>query len=94
MCFHHVCPRPRNITEVGGYLNLLETLIETEMRSQVLASILGVAGPNPMPGFEPTGPAHYDVLKSNDRPAGANQAFDYPFSCVFEMTSQAHSMLL
>jgi len=67
-------PAPRNITEVGGYLNLLETLNETEMRSQVLASILGVAGPNPMPGFEPTTPALYDVLKSNDRPAGANQA--------------------
>ena len=67
-------PAPRNITEIGGYLNLLEKLNETTMRTQTLASILGVAGPNPLPGFTPTGPVLYDVQRTNDRPAGAAQA--------------------
>lgn len=67
-------PPPRNITEIGGYMNLLERLNETTMRSQALASILGVAGPNPLPGFTPTGPLLYDVQRANDRPAGASQA--------------------
>ena len=67
-------PPPRNITEIGGYINLLEKLNETEMRSQTLASIFGVAGPNPMPGFEPAGPVLYDALRAHDRPAGPNQA--------------------
>ncbi len=66
-------PPPKNITEVGGYLNLLETLNEPEMRTQALAAILGVAGPNPIPGFVPTGPVLYDVMRANDRPAGAAQ---------------------
>ena len=67
-------PAPRNITEIGGYFNLLETLNETAMRTQALASILGVAGPNPLPGFTPTGPVLYDVQRTNDRPAGPTQA--------------------
>jgi hypothetical protein len=67
-------PAPRNITEIGGYLNLLEKLNETAMRTQALASILGVAGPNPMPGLTPAGQLLFDVLRSNDRPAGAAQA--------------------
>ncbi len=66
-------PPPKNITEVGGYLNLLERLNETEMRTQALAAILGVAGPNPIPGFVPAGAVLYDVLRANDRPAGAAQ---------------------
>ena len=67
-------PPPRNITEVGGYLNLLETLNEVDMREQVLAATLGVAGPNPTAGFAPSAPLLYDVQRVNDRPAGANQA--------------------
>jgi hypothetical protein len=67
-------PPPRNISEVGGYLNLLGTLNETEMRTTVLASILGVAGPGSMTGLAPTGPILYDVLRANDRPAGPAQA--------------------
>lgn len=35
-------PAPRNITEVGGYLNLLASLGEDEMRRQMIASALGV----------------------------------------------------
>ena len=66
-------PPPRNISEVGGYLNLLATLNETEMRSTVLASILGVAGPGSMTGLAPTGPVLFDLLHANDRPAGPAQ---------------------
>ena len=47
---------PGNITEVAGYLNYLETVGENAMRSQVLAGILGVAGPNPPLGWLATLP--------------------------------------
>ena len=66
-------PPPRNITEIGGYLNLLETLNEGDMREQVLAATLGVAGPNPTAGFSPTGPVLFDVQRANDRPDGPSQ---------------------
>ena len=59
-------PPPKNITEVGGYFNLLETLGETVMREQALAAALGVAGPNPTPGFSPGGPILFDVQRTND----------------------------
>ena len=67
-------PPPRNITEVGGYLNLLETLNQDVIRSQMLAATLGVAGPNPTPGFTPTAPVLFDVQRRNDRPTGPSQA--------------------
>jgi hypothetical protein len=67
-------PPPRNITEVGGYMNLLESLNESDMREQVLAATLGVAGPNPTPGFSPSSPLLYDAQRTNDRPAGPAQA--------------------
>jgi hypothetical protein len=67
-------PPPRNITEVGGYLNLLQTLDQPELRAQVLAATLGVAGPNPTPGWLPTSPPLYFAEHLNDRPAGAHQA--------------------
>jgi hypothetical protein len=38
-------PAPRNISEVGGYINLLGTLGQTTVRTEVLASALGVAAP-------------------------------------------------
>lgn len=63
-------PAPRNITEVGGYLNLLERLGEREIRTQSLAAALGVAGPNPMPGLLPATGLLFDVLRPNDRPEG------------------------
>lgn len=40
-------PPPRNITEVGGYLNLLETAGHRDLRSSAIASALGIAGPSP-----------------------------------------------
>lgn len=64
-------PPPLNITEVGGYLNLVED--DPVLTAQVLAATLGVAGPNPSPGFDPTLPPLYYVTLPNDRPAGTAQ---------------------
>lgn len=65
-------PAPLNITQIGGYLNLIED--DPVMRAQVLAATLGVAGPNPSPGFEPTLPPLYLSTRANDRPTGPAQA--------------------
>jgi hypothetical protein len=65
-------PAPLNITQVGGYLNLVAD--DPVLSAQVLASALGVAGPNPTPGFDPTLPPLYFVTRTNDRPAGPAQA--------------------
>ncbi|HEY7816080.1 MAG TPA: hypothetical protein VIC62_22735, partial [Nakamurella sp.] len=67
-------PPPRNITEIGGYMNLLGTLQQTEMRQQALAGILGVAGPNPPLGWLTNDQPLAFVTLSNDRPAGPAQA--------------------
>jgi len=67
-------PVPKNITEVGGYLNLLARLGESEIRTQALAAALGVAGPNPMPGLAPSQGVLFDVMRPNDRPSGAAEA--------------------
>lgn len=67
-------PAPLNITEVGGYLNLLETLEQPELRGQALAGILGVAGPNPPLGWVTAVPPLTMVAIANDRPEGAAQA--------------------
>lgn len=67
-------PAPRNITEIGGYLNLLTELNQSEMRSQALAGILGVAGPNPPLGWTANRPALSMVSLPNDRPEGASQS--------------------
>jgi hypothetical protein len=65
-------PAPRNITEIGGYINLLGTLNQIDMRSQVLAGILGVAGPNPPLGWIANATLPMVPL-ANDRPAGPLQ---------------------
>src|SRR5690349_10449798 len=49
-------PAPRNISEVGGYVNLLQTLQQPELEGQMLAAALGVAGPNPPPGWAVSAP--------------------------------------
>lgn len=64
-------PPPLNITEVGGYLNLVAD--DPVLSAQVLASALGVAGPNPTPGFEATRPPLYFTSRGNDRPSGPAQ---------------------
>jgi hypothetical protein len=65
-------PPPLNITQVGGYLNLVAD--DPILRAQVLASALGVAGPNPSPGYDPSLPPLYFVTRTNDRPSGPAQA--------------------
>ncbi len=67
-------PAPLNITQIGGYLNLLTTLNEKAMRSQVLAGILGVAGPSDAAGWITNKPPLSFAMLGNDRPAGAGQA--------------------
>lgn len=66
-------PAPKNITEIGGYFNLLETLEQPDLRAQVLASILGVSGPNPPLGWPAPAPELWFAKRLNDRPAGAVQ---------------------
>jgi hypothetical protein len=67
-------PPPRNITEIGGYLNLLATLKETTMRQQALAGILGVAGPSQPLGWISNYQPLAMVNLTNDRPLGPAQA--------------------
>ncbi|GIG56045.1 hypothetical protein Lfu02_04170 [Longispora fulva] len=64
-------PAPRNITEVGGYLNLLDTLHQPDLRAEALASVLGIAGPPTPVGWTATAPALSTVSIANDRPPGA-----------------------
>jgi hypothetical protein len=66
-------PAPRNITETGGYFNLLDTLAESAMREQTLAGILGVAGPIPSLTSLQSQPLSMASI-TNDRPSGAAQA--------------------
>lgn len=62
-------PPPRNISEIGGYLNMLESLQEKAMRQQTLSGILGVAGPTqPLGWISNTQPLAM-VAVQNDRPA-------------------------
>lgn len=62
-------PQPDNITEIGGYLNLLEKLEAEQLRDQTLASILGVAGSNLPPELFSPGPVLFFASRPNHRPA-------------------------
>jgi hypothetical protein len=66
-------PPPRNITEIGGYMNMLADLKEDAMREQALSGILGVAGPSQAQGFISTTTPLSMVAIANDRPPGAAQ---------------------
>jgi hypothetical protein len=57
---------------VGGYINLVAA--DPVLTAQVLASALGVAGPNPALGFDPVLPPLYYASVPNDRPLGPAQA--------------------
>jgi hypothetical protein len=74
-------PPPRNISEIGGYLNLLGTLKEKAMREQALAGILGVAGPAQPLGWITNTQALSMVAVSNDRPPVAAQP-SFPLSVL------------
>ncbi len=65
---------PLNITEVGGYINLLESLNQKDAEAEMIASILGIAGANYAPGaFAEPAPISF-VRIPNDRPQGPAQA--------------------
>lgn len=66
-------PAPANITQVGGYLNLLGDLGLTDMRTQALAGALGVASPvsaTTGTGWAGAGPVLGWATLPDDRPAG------------------------
>ena len=66
-------PAPRNITEVGGYLNLVASLQQPELQAQMLAGALGVAGPAVPAGWVMSTPPLTFVTLAADRPAGPAQ---------------------
>lgn len=66
-------PAPLNISEMGGYINLLGTLGMTDARSQMLASALGIAGPSPALGTLGEQPPIAWLTFPNDRPIGPQQ---------------------
>lgn len=65
-------PAPRNITEVGGYINLLASLGESDVEMELIASALGVAPPANLLSLSPGHPLAMINL-ANDRPAGSGQ---------------------
>jgi hypothetical protein len=71
-------PAPRNITEIGGYLNLLERAGLLETRASAVASALGVAAPPPLSASLTGAPPVGFVDIGNDRPAGPAQASIVP----------------
>ncbi len=66
-------PAPANITEFGGYLNLLVGPELSALRTSALASALGLASPAAV-AWDDTPPALGMGLASNDREAIANGA--------------------
>jgi hypothetical protein len=66
-------PAPRNITEIGGYLNLLEAMRAGDVESELIASALGVAGAGYAQAAFEVPPIAF-VRVTNDRPAGPAQA--------------------
>ena len=67
-------PAARNITEVGGYFNLLQDAGLFDVRASAIAGALGVAGPPAQPvGLDGAVPLGF-VEVANDRPAGPAQA--------------------
>jgi hypothetical protein len=68
-------PAPLNITEIGGYLNLLEDLKHSTLRTQMIASALGLYAPVFADFLPESGPILYFAEFANDRPgASVDQA--------------------
>jgi hypothetical protein len=61
---------PADITQIGGYINLLTTLGQDDMRTQMLGAALGLAGSVPLPGLGQPGPPLTLTSTANDRPPG------------------------
>lgn len=66
-------PAPKNITEVGGYLNLLDAMGQSSLKTDVVASILGVASPS-IAASLPVEPPLFFVGRANHRPPRAQAA--------------------
>lgn len=66
-------PALKNVTEFGGMVNLLSALGLIDIRTQMLASMLGVAGPATPLGLSGEGPPLAFVRLPNDRPDGPAQ---------------------
>ncbi len=66
-------PAPRNITEIGGYLNLVDQLQQPDTRAQMIAGALGVAGPTSYLGVDDSLPIYSFVSLANDRPEWPGQ---------------------
>jgi len=64
-------PAPKNITEVGGYLNLLVS--SPEMKNQFLSSTLGISGPLKELNWGASKPVIPFINIDNHRPAGPAQ---------------------
>ena len=62
-------PPPKNITEVGGYVNLLETLGQRRTIPDVLAGALGIASASAR-SFAGEAPPLTFTAVTNDRPVG------------------------
>ena len=79
-------PAPKNVTEVGGWVNLLGTLGQTDTLTQMLASALGVAGPATPIGLSGDAPTLAFISLPNDRPDGpAQPTFATSFSMRTDM---------
>lgn len=65
-------PAPRNISEVGGYLNLLDNLGLTDLQTELITSALGVASPAALKGVISGHPLAM-ISMMNDRPSGTSQ---------------------
>lgn len=77
-------PAPLNITEIGGYINLLTEYDEQGQRSRMIAAALGIAGPQvnlAQPGAVP--PLTF-ASRDQVRPEGPQQA---TFALSFTMRS-------
>src|SRR5271170_8221829 len=66
-------PPPLNITEVGGYINLLASLSQPALQTELIASALGIAPPLSMLTV-PKGHPLAMVTLPEDRPSGPMQA--------------------
>lgn len=61
-------PAPLNITEIGGYINLLESIKQENLRNRMLASVLGVAMPDDLNELISLKPVLFFVRHISDRP--------------------------
>lgn len=75
-------PAPLNITQVGGYLNLLERAGEQGMRTSAVASALGIAAPPTVAGGVGGAVPVGFIDAANDRPAGPIQASIPPLLAI------------